>query len=93
MGIEKTEAELPEYIRRKKLRNLRIKKNNNFVKWCWSWESYAKLFVSSTILLSMLALSCLSLASIVCYRVYIKTKVFPNDTRLQIVIGDGNQLK
>ena len=36
-----------------------------------------------------LALSCLSIALIVCYRVYIRTKAYPNDTTTQVILGDG----
>ena len=45
------------------------------------------LFIS---LYYQLALSCLSIALIVCYRVYIRTKAYPNDTTTQVILGDGN---
>ena len=52
-GIERAEAEMPEYVRKKKLRNLKLKDKSNFVKWCWTWEPYAKLFISFLILFFM----------------------------------------
>ena len=36
-----------------------------------------------------LALSCLSIGLIVCYRVYIRIKAYPNDTTAQVILGDG----
>lgn len=55
-GIENIEPELPEYVRKKKLKQLKMKEKSNFIKWCWSWESYVKLFISIMILFSMVTI-------------------------------------
>ncbi len=44
----------------------------------------------SFIYIDQLTLSCLNIALIVCYRVYIRTKAYPNDTTVQVILGDGN---
>ena len=53
--FEKEERELPEYIRRTELRKEKNKNKIKFVKYLWSYEQYAKRFVSFLILIAMVS--------------------------------------
>jgi hypothetical protein len=55
LKFEKEERELPEYIRRTELRKEKNKDKSKVVKYLWTYEQYAKRFVSFLILIAIVS--------------------------------------
>lgn len=78
------ETDLPEYFRKHNAR----KNAWSCTKKLYLYEKNIKKVFSYIVLLIMVGLVCLSIAAAVVFRVWIKTKVYPNDNTLKILIGD-----
>jgi hypothetical protein len=51
--FESEEPDLPEFTRRHAERKEQLRKKSDFIKYIWSWEHYAKIFVSYCVLFLM----------------------------------------
>ena len=55
LSYEKNEPDLPEYIRRKLIREKELQNKSIYVQYIWSFERYFKLTVSYSILIFMVS--------------------------------------
>lgn len=78
------ETDLPDYYRKAQKR----KNAWSCTKKLYQYEKPVKKFLSFFVLLLMVGAVCMSIAAVVIYRVWIKTKVFPTDSWGQLFVGN-----